>query len=270
MNYKKRGDPSWKFMTSVILFCNPFVLRTLWLLHRSLRVLSVYTTTSAASYWTQEGFASGSRTAPSVMSAKTYLYHLTSPNKHSLACCHPSLPHIKIQGTAPERTGTAEPSGLIVILHPEESHVLTWTNFMRSTTLGGSRICPSARLNHKRCLGGWSFMTWQPKSHSTWEKISAQTFKNLDAPQAHGYLMTYPGGKLFGDGNTFCSSLEGWGRWFSCGAAMCKLLELCWSFPASGCTRYHVLVRNALFMQHVKPCSLAARKKVCSKLQGPN
>lgn len=41
---------------------------------------------------------------------------------------------------------------------------------------------------------------------------------------------------------------------------MCKLLELCWSFPALGCTHYHILVHNALFMQRVKLCSLAARK----------
>lgn len=41
------------------------------------------------------------------------------------------------------------------------------------------------------------------------------------------------------------------------------------SFPASGCTHYHTLVHNAVFMQRVKLCSLAARKRSVANCRGP-
>lgn len=56
------GHPSWKFMTSTFLFCNPLVMRTFSLLYHSWLVTEVYTTTST--YWIQEGFTNGSRTCP--------------------------------------------------------------------------------------------------------------------------------------------------------------------------------------------------------------
>lgn len=49
---------------------------------------------------------------------------------------------------------------------------------------------------------------------------------------------------------------------------MCKLLGLR-SLPAVGCTHYHTLVHNALFMQRVKLCSLAARKRSAANCRGP-
>lgn len=60
----------------------------------------------------QEGFASGITTGPFCSESKTLSVSSNITQQTSSACCCPSLPHIKIQGTAPERAGTAEPFGI--------------------------------------------------------------------------------------------------------------------------------------------------------------
>lgn len=79
-------------MTSTFLFCNPLVMRTFSLLYHSLLVTDVYTRTSAAPTEFRGGLPVEAELAHSVLRAETYLYHLTSSNKHPLlAVALPSL-----------------------------------------------------------------------------------------------------------------------------------------------------------------------------------
>lgn len=117
---------------------------------------------------TQEGFASGTTTGPFSSESKTLSVSSNITQQTFSACFCPSLPHIKIQGTAPETAGTA---GSKSTYSSWRTSCIYVDKLRKMTTLNGWKTCPFVHLNHKHCLSGWSLVILQLTSHRIWAKI---------------------------------------------------------------------------------------------------
>lgn len=116
---------------------------------------------------TQKGFASGTTTGPFCSESKTLSVSSNITQQTSSACCCPSLPYIKIQGTAPERAGTAEPFGIKSTYSSRRTSFIYMDYLHEMTILNGRKNCPFVHLNHKHCLGDWSLVILQLTRHRT-------------------------------------------------------------------------------------------------------